>query len=88
MTEGTTDEAKLIDAIKANAREFFPNGECTVHHDDTDDRWVLLVNHDGLTNRFTSKTIAGLLTKAENLLEYEDEQDEWEMRQLSRKRGR
>ena len=84
MSEDATDEAKLINAITANAREYFPNGEFTLHHEGTEDRWVLQVDHDDLTNRFTAKTLAGLLTKAENLLEYEDEQDEWEMRQARR----
>ena len=56
----------------------------TIYRNATEGRWVLLVNHDGLTNRFISKKLAGLLTKVENLLEYEDEQDEWEMKQARR----
>ena len=84
MSEETSNEPKLLEAIQANAREYFPNGELTLHHDGTNDRWVLQVDHDDLTNRFTAKTLAGLLTKAENLLEYEDEQDEYEMRQARR----
>ena len=59
-------------------------GAANVERSESDNRWVLLVNHESLTNRFTSKPLAGLLTKAENLLEYDDEQDEWELRQARR----
>ena len=47
-------QQKLITSIETNAREFFPNGECKVHHDEADGCWVLLVNHDDLTNPISS----------------------------------
>ena len=84
MSTETTDEAKLIEAITANSREYFPNGTATIEHSDAGNRWVLLVTDELFTHRYTSKSLAGLLTKAENLFEYEDEQDEWEMRQARR----
>jgi len=78
------DEHELIKAIIANAREFFPNVTATVERSESDGRCVLLVTDEQFTHRYTSKSVAGLLTKAENLLEYEDEQDEWDMRQARR----
>ena len=74
----------LIDAISAHGREFFPNATATVDRGESDNLWVLLVIDELFTHRYTSKSLDGLLTKAESLLEYEDEQDEWEMRQARR----
>ena len=71
-------EENRITAIESNAREFFPNATAKVENSASDTRWALLVTDDLFTHRYTSKSLAGLLTKAENLLEYEDEQDEWE----------
>ena len=79
-----SEEQASIAAIESNAREFFPNGTATVERRESDGRWVLLVTDELFTHRYTSKSLAGLLTKAENLLEYEDEQDEWELKQLRR----
>ena len=64
MSEATSDAAKVIEAIKANSREFFPNDECAVRHDHAGNCWVLVVNHDDLRSRFTAKTLAGLLKPA------------------------
>jgi hypothetical protein len=72
----------IINAIIANAREFFPNGSVNVHWDNSEDRWVLLMDNGGLTSRWTATTLDGLLTKAESLPDYEDEQGEWEMKCL------
>ena len=61
---------------------FFPASAASVERSDSDGRWVLLVTDELFTHRYTSHSLTGLLTKAENLLEYEDEHDEWEMRQV------
>jgi hypothetical protein len=77
---GQLTQNRQVEDIKARVREHFPESEITVRHDAVDDRWLLLLNDNGVAHRITAASLDALLNIADNPLEYEDGQDQQKMR--------
>jgi len=74
------DTKNSIDTIIDNARKHFPGSDAQIISEN-DQCWVLLIRDSGLTHRYSAPNITALARMSADLLEYEDEQDEWEMQQ-------